>query len=81
MPIRQLPAIAAPRDAATKHYTLRIEPAGHPEARYEVVVEAGDDGDAYDQAIDHAAAESPYHCTIAITKVDEIGADARRLAA
>jgi hypothetical protein len=55
-----------------KRYTLSIEPAAHPEARREVVVEARDDGDAYDQAADHAAAELLYHCTMAITRTDEI---------
>jgi hypothetical protein len=55
-----------------KRYTLVIESAAHPEARREVVVEARNDGDAYDQAADHAAVELPYRCTIAIAKVEEI---------
>ena len=50
-----------------------IEPAGHPEARYNVLVDAPGDGAAYDQASDHAAAELPYHCRIAIAKIEEIG--------
>jgi hypothetical protein len=62
----------ADRDPRMKRYTLVIEPAAYPEARREVIVEARDDGDAYDQAADHAAAELPYHCTIAIAKIEEI---------
>jgi hypothetical protein len=50
---------------------VAIEPAGHPEARCELVVQARDPGDAYDQAADHVAAELPYRCTIAIAKVEE----------
>ena len=61
------------RLGAMKRYTMAIEPAGHPEARYNVIVDAPDDGAAYDQASDHAAAESAYHCRIAIAKIEEIG--------
>jgi|GEM_PF-3718266 len=74
----QLAESESKRRGATKRYTMAIEPAAHPEARYEVVVEARDDGDAYDQAGDHAAAELPYHCTIAIAKIEEVGDNARR---
>ena len=55
-----------------RRYILLIEATGHPEARREVVVEARDDGDAYDQAADHAAAELPYHCTFAISEREDI---------
>ena len=55
-----------------KRYTLIVEPAAHPEARREVVVEARNAGDAYDQAADHVAAELPYHCTIAIARTEDI---------
>jgi hypothetical protein len=58
---------------ALRRYTMVIEPAGHPEARYNVLVDAPGDGAAYDQASDHAAAELPYHCRIAIAKIEEIG--------
>jgi hypothetical protein len=51
---------------------MAIEPAGHPEARYNVIVDAPDNGAAYDQASDRAAAELPYHCRIAIGKIEEI---------
>ncbi len=47
-----------------RRYTLISEPAAHLEARREVVVEARNDGEAYDQAADHVAAEVPYHCTL-----------------
>ena len=57
--------------AAMKRYTMVIEPAAHPEARRELVVEARDDGDAYDQAADHVSAELPYRCTIIIATVEE----------
>lgn len=60
------------RPERMKRYIMVIEPAAHPEARRNLIVEACDDGDAYDQASDHAAAELPYRCTIAIAKIDEI---------
>jgi hypothetical protein len=66
------------RRGRVKRYTMVIEPVAHPEARRKLVVGARDDGDADDQASDHAAAELPYPCTIAITKIEEISADARR---
>ena len=69
------------RRGAIKRYTMVIEPAAHPEARSKLVVEAADNGDAYDQANDHAAAESPYRCTIAIEKVEKIGDGVGRLGA
>ncbi len=56
--------------SAMKRYTMVIEAADHPEARFEVVVDARDDGDAYDQARDHAAAEMPYRCTITMAKME-----------
>jgi|HubBroStandDraft_4_1064222.scaffolds.fasta_scaffold03800_7 hypothetical protein len=62
-----------------KRYTLISEPAAHLEARREVVVEARNDGEAYDQAADHVAAEVPYHCTISIARTEDIGAGAPRL--
>jgi hypothetical protein len=68
-----LPAASVGRSPALRRYTMAIEPAGHPEARYNVIVDAPDDGAAYDQASDHAAAESPYHCRIAIAKIEKIG--------
>lgn len=55
-----------------KRYTIVIEPAAHPEARRELVVEARSDGDACDQAADQVAAESPYHCTIAIVRTENL---------
>ena len=61
------------RRGAMKRYTMVIEPAAHQEARCKLVVEAADNGDAYDQASDHAAAELPYHCNITIAKIEEIG--------
>jgi hypothetical protein len=61
----------ADRGPRMKRYTLVIEPAAHPEARRKVIVEARDDGDAYDQAADHAAAELPYRRTIAIEEIVE----------
>ena len=60
------------RPERMKRYIMVIEPAAHPEARRKLIVEARDDGDAYDQAADHAATELPYRCTIAIAKIDEI---------
>ena len=66
------PATPSDAGAALNRYTMMIEPVGHPEARRELVVKARDDGDAYDQAADHAAAELPYRCTIAIAKIEEI---------
>jgi hypothetical protein len=68
-----LPAASVGRSPALRRYTMAIEPAGHPEARYTVIVDAPDDGAAYDQASDHAAAELPYHCRIAIAKLEKIG--------
>jgi hypothetical protein len=68
-----LPAASVGRSPALRHYTMAIEPAGHPEARYNVIVDAPDNGAAYDQASDHTAAELPYHCRIAIAKIEEIG--------
>jgi hypothetical protein len=68
-----LPAASVGYSPALRRYTVAIEPAGHPEARYNVIVDAPDDGAAYDQASDHSAAESPYHCTIAIARIEEIG--------
>lgn len=60
------------RPERMKRYNMVIEPAAHLEARPNLIVEARDDGDAYDQAGDHAAAELPYRCTIVIAKIDEI---------
>ena len=70
---RALPAASVGCSPALRRYTMAIEPAGHPEARYNVIVDAPGAGAAYDQASDHAAAESPYHSRIAIAKIDEIG--------
>jgi hypothetical protein len=67
-----LPAALVGCSPALRRYTMAIEPAGHPEARYNVIVDALDDGAAYDQASDHAAAELPYHCNITIAKIEEI---------
>jgi hypothetical protein len=67
-----LPAASVGCSPALRRYTMAIEPAGHPEARYNVIVDALDDDAAYDQASDHAAAESPYHCRIAIAKIEKI---------
>ena len=69
-----LPAASVGRSPALRHYTMAIEPAGHPEARYNVIVDAPDDGTAYLQASEHAAGESPYHCWIAIAKIEAIRA-------
>jgi hypothetical protein len=68
-----LPAASVGRSPALRHYTMAIEPAGHPEARYNVIVDAPDNGTAYLQASEHAAGESPYHCWIAIAKIESIG--------
>jgi hypothetical protein len=68
-----LPDASVGRNPALRRYTMAIEPAGYPEARYHVIVDAPGDGAAYDQASDHAAAELPYHCRIAIAKIEEIG--------
>jgi hypothetical protein len=35
---RALPAASVGRSPALRHYTMAIEPAGHPEARYNVIV-------------------------------------------
>jgi hypothetical protein len=67
-----LPAALVGSSPALRRYTMAIEPAGHPEARYNLIVDAPDNGAAYDQASDHAAAESPYHCRIAIAKIEKI---------
>jgi hypothetical protein len=70
---RALPAASVGHRPALKRYTMAIEPAGHSEARYNVIVDAPDDGAAYDQARDHASAECPYHFNIALAKIEEIG--------
>ena len=70
---RALPVAAAGRHAALRRYTMAIDPAGHPEARYNVIIDAPDEGAAYDQARDHGSAECPYHFRIALAKIEEIG--------
>ena len=70
---RALPSASVGHRPELRRYTMAIEPAGHSEARYNVIVDAPDDGAAYDQARDHASAECPYHFRIALAKIEEIG--------